>query len=124
MAKQDPQRQHFTSISRIETVKRRVGLGKSTIYEGMAEGTFPHCISLGKRAVGWIDEEIDAWLEERIARSRPEAKGGDVSTPKRTHEPEVSPRPVTSRASQPDSPERGIARPAIGRASRVYDRDR
>jgi prophage regulatory protein len=33
----------------------------------MAEGTFPKCVPIGKRAVGWVEEEIDGWIESRIA---------------------------------------------------------
>jgi prophage regulatory protein len=33
----------------------------------MAEGKFPASVSIGARAVAWVEEEIDAWIEERIA---------------------------------------------------------
>jgi prophage regulatory protein len=31
----------------------------------MAEGKFPKPISLGARAVGWVDAEVEAWLAGR-----------------------------------------------------------
>lgn len=59
-----------TTILRLPKVKARVGLSRSTIYLRIAEGSFPKPISLGDRAVGWIDTEIQEWLDQRIATSR------------------------------------------------------
>jgi len=36
----------------------------------MAAGTFPKNIKLGPRAVGWLETEIDDWLQSRIQASR------------------------------------------------------
>lgn len=58
------------SILRLPTVKDRTGLSRSTIYLRISEGTFPKPISLGSRAVGWIESEINEWLEQRIESSR------------------------------------------------------
>jgi len=46
------------------------GLSCSTIYAGVAAGTFPKPIQLGAQSVGWLASEIDAWLRERVAASR------------------------------------------------------
>jgi prophage regulatory protein len=54
-------------------VEARTGLSRSTIYAGVAAGTFPKPIQLGAQAVGWLESEIDAWLRERVAASRGEA---------------------------------------------------
>ena len=57
-------------IVKLPAVINQTGLGKSTIYLKMSLGEFPKPIRLGKRSVGWISEEIDAWVESRIAHSR------------------------------------------------------
>ncbi len=57
-------------ILRLPALMDKVGLGRSSIYAMMAEGTFPTPIKLGERAVGWIEEEVDAWLEARIAERK------------------------------------------------------
>jgi prophage regulatory protein len=57
-------------ILRLPAVKAVTGLSRSTIYKKIAEGTFKKPVSLGARAVGWIESEIDEWLESRIAASR------------------------------------------------------
>ena len=59
-------------ILRRNQVEDRTGLSRSTIYLRIQEGTFPRPISLGARAVGWLEHEIEAWLvaciENRDAR--------------------------------------------------------
>lgn len=59
-----------TSILRLPTVKGRTGLSRSTIYLRIAEGSFPPPISLGGRAVGWVEAEVNDWLIRRIEASR------------------------------------------------------
>ncbi len=55
---------------RLPDVIARTGLSRSTIYVRLAEGRFPRPVSLGGRAVGWVEAELDGWLRERIAESR------------------------------------------------------
>lgn len=59
-----------TTILRLPTVKARTGLSRSTIYLRISKGTFPAPISLGSRAVGWVESEISDWLEAQIVASR------------------------------------------------------
>ncbi len=58
------------TILRRKQVEARTGLSRSTIYDRMKAGTFPAPISLGAKAVGWIESEIDAWLNAQIEKSR------------------------------------------------------
>lgn len=53
-------------ILKLPAVKDRVGLSRSTIYDMIARHEFPAPIKLGARAVGWIESEIEQWLEQRI----------------------------------------------------------
>ena len=46
------------------------GLSRSTIYLRISRGTFPAPVSLGGRAVGWIEAEVNAWLTDRVAQRR------------------------------------------------------
>ena len=63
-----------TAILRLPTVKARTGLSRSTIYLRVAEGSFPTPVSLGGRAVGWIEAEVNDWLAKRIETSRKAAR--------------------------------------------------
>jgi len=60
-------------ILRLAAVKTRTGLSRSSIYLWIAQGKFPAPISLGARAVGWVESEVDEWLAHRIAESRRES---------------------------------------------------
>jgi prophage regulatory protein len=57
------------TILRLTDVKARTGLSRSTIYQRVADGTFPQQISLGARAVGWVEQSITDWIEQQIAAS-------------------------------------------------------
>jgi len=61
------------AILRLPLVKARTGLSRSTIYLRAAEGTFPKPVSLGARAVGWLESEIEAWLASRVERRKAKA---------------------------------------------------
>ncbi len=58
---------------RLPEVLARTGLSRSTIYVRLDRGRFPRPVSLGARAVGWIEAEVDEWIRERIAASRSDA---------------------------------------------------
>ena len=58
------------TILRIWQVMARTGLSKSTIYAKIASGDFPEPINLGGRAVGWIADELEAWLVARVEATR------------------------------------------------------
>jgi len=58
------------SILRLPAVKARTGLSRSTIYLRISKNEFPAPISLGGRAVGWVESDIDNWLEEKIEAGR------------------------------------------------------
>jgi prophage regulatory protein len=58
------------SILRRKQVELRTGLSRTGIYEKLASGEFPQPIKLGARAVGWLESEINGWIECRIVASR------------------------------------------------------
>jgi prophage regulatory protein len=53
-------------ILRRKQVEARTGLSRSTIYARIKAGTFPAPVSLGPRAVGWIENDVHRWLCDRI----------------------------------------------------------
>jgi len=57
-------------ILRLPTVKARTGLSRSTIYLRISRGEFPAPVSLGGRAVGWVEESVERWLSEKVAASQ------------------------------------------------------
>jgi prophage regulatory protein len=59
-----------TSFIRLEQVKARTGLSRSTVYAYMRDGRFPSPVTISDRYVAWVENEIDAWIAERIASRR------------------------------------------------------
>ncbi len=57
-------------IIRLPEVCRTTGLGRSMVYQLEAERRFPARVRISDRAVGWVEEEVQGWLAERILRSR------------------------------------------------------
>ena len=61
---------------RLNEVLSRTGFGRTSIYRKMEEGSFPKSLKLGgppkdpsifdSRAVAWIEDEVDQWMESRI----------------------------------------------------------
>jgi len=57
-------------ILRLPIVLDRTGLSRSTVYLRVTEGRFPRPVSLGARAVGWIEREVEEWIARQIEASR------------------------------------------------------
>jgi prophage regulatory protein len=62
--------EHKRTLNRFlrrQEVEHVTGLGRSTIYDKMAAGEFPKPVPISSGAVGWLESEIAAWQEKRIA---------------------------------------------------------
>ena len=59
-------------ILRWPEVQERAGICRSHVHQLISKGQFPAQIRLtaNGRASGWLESEIEAWLENRIAQSR------------------------------------------------------
>lgn len=57
-------------ILRLPDVESKTGLACSSIYLMVSNNTFPAPIKLSKRSVGWLENEIDQWIEDRINQTR------------------------------------------------------
>lgn len=67
-------------IIRLRDVMRCTGLSRSTIYKFIEQGIFPKSVSLGGRAVGWVEEEVLDWVQARIEeRDVPRGVEGGMS---------------------------------------------
>ena len=59
-------------ILRLPQVKSQTGLSRSTIYLRIKNKEFPESISLGGRAVGWLESDIQTWVDGKLKESRGE----------------------------------------------------
>ena len=74
--KQSPQKRFI----RLPEVLSRTGFGRTSIYRKMEDGSFPKSVKLGgppidpeafdSRAIAWVEEEIDQWVEDRISERK------------------------------------------------------
>jgi prophage regulatory protein len=68
-------------ILRLPAVKEMTGLSRSSVYGKIGTGDFPKPISLGARAVGWLESEIDGWIERKVAAARPPKEPALANSP-------------------------------------------
>ena len=50
-----------------ESVTGRTRMGKTTIYQMVARGSFPAPVKIGCTS-RWLESEVDAWIEEQAKR--------------------------------------------------------
>jgi prophage regulatory protein len=55
------------AVLRLPEVKRRTGLSRSSIYNRIAMNEFPKGFSLGGRARGWLESDIEQWIADCAA---------------------------------------------------------
>lgn len=55
------------AILRLPEVTARTGRKRSSLFLDIKAGVFPHPVSLGARAVGWPEHEVQAVIAARIA---------------------------------------------------------
>ncbi|MBH1971739.1 AlpA family transcriptional regulator [Moraxellaceae bacterium AER2_44_116] len=58
-------------IIRLSEVVTRVGLCRASIYNLIKAGDFPSQIKLGLNSVGWVESEVQTWINSRVQSSRP-----------------------------------------------------
>ena len=54
-------------IIRIKQVMDKIGLGRTKVYQMVESGDLPKPVRLGPRAVGFLESEIDEWIDARVA---------------------------------------------------------
>ena len=58
------------SLININEVTKRTALSKSSIYDLARRGLFPKQIKIGLRRVGWLESEIENWLQDKVQSSQ------------------------------------------------------
>jgi prophage regulatory protein len=71
-------------IIRMKAVQEKTSLSRTLIYDKQREGSryfdpsFPKTVPLGAQSVGFVESEIDEWIEARI-RIRA-SRGGQIAS--------------------------------------------
>jgi prophage regulatory protein len=89
----------MTRILRKREVLRATGLSHSSLYREMDAGRFPPGTKLGRRAVGWFEDEVNAYVEQ-LRRQR------DNPGPRRAGRPRkgIWPRLSVPETTNPENP--------------------
>lgn len=58
------------SFIRLSEVLRRTGYSKAWIYRLLKDNRFPQPVKIGSRSIAFVENEIDEWINQRIAESR------------------------------------------------------
>jgi prophage regulatory protein len=60
-------------LLRTGEVLDRTGLGRTTIWRKERAGEFPPRRKIGNGIVGWLESEVDAWIQERPVVTTPDS---------------------------------------------------
>ena len=52
----------------INEVSKQTGISRRSIYNLLSNGLFPTPVQLTSRRVGWVQSEVDAWIEAKISQ--------------------------------------------------------
>lgn len=55
---------------RLPEVERRTGLRHTQIHKLEVQGRFPRRVKISVRAAGWLEHEIEAWIDGKVEASR------------------------------------------------------
>lgn len=76
-------------VLRMKDVSSKCGISPSMVWAKLNpknrryDAAFPQPFALGKRAVGWLESEVDTWIEQRAAkRGAPRSHAAIISNGK------------------------------------------
>ena len=53
------------AIMKLPELVQRTKISRSAVYAMIARNEFPRPVRLGRRAVGWRVEDVEAWIADR-----------------------------------------------------------
>ena len=62
---------------RLSEVAARVGLNKRTLQRMVKDESFPKPVRLHERSIGFVEAEVEEWMESRMADRQPCSGGAD-----------------------------------------------
>ncbi len=77
-------------LLRITDVQARTGLSRASVWRLVRDASFPAPVRIGRRAVAWLDTEIDSWIADCV-------KARNTSSVWRSERPRITADPIYSR---------------------------
>jgi prophage regulatory protein len=67
--------QHYLATAQDRLIRKpevlaRTGLGNTTLYALVKQGSFPASFTLAGRAVAWREADVNRWISDRVIASR------------------------------------------------------
>lgn len=59
--------QKFNRVLRLPEVVERTGLPRDSVYRLAAQGKFPKPLKLSERSSGWLESEVESFIQNRVA---------------------------------------------------------
>jgi prophage regulatory protein len=56
-----------SSTAQLSDALQRCGLSRSSLYSQVAEDKFPKPVKISTRSVGWVESDLDDWIQSRIS---------------------------------------------------------
>ena len=99
-------------ILRLDDVCRRIGIGKSTLYNLIKDEGFPPPVRIGKKISGWREELVSEWIELRqvgVSQAPKKSSGDRLPKTEMPRSPKVPNRRQRRDANDVDRLARGDA---------------
>lgn len=61
---------------RAPEVMARIGWSRVTLWRRVRAGAFPAPVELGSNMIGWLEEEVEEWIEAQPRRTYPTDNAG------------------------------------------------
>lgn len=95
-----PVKPYRDRLLRLSDVQYLTGLGRSSIYAAIAQGTFPSAVNVTDHAVAWRESEVDAWIAARTKITATPAAPATRAHPSDSSKDKVA-KPPARRAAKP-----------------------
>lgn len=64
------ERIHMNQILRPKQLSKKLSVSPATLWRLQHANDFPKKVQLSARAVGWLQSDIDTWLEKKATKSQ------------------------------------------------------
>lgn len=99
-----PVKPYRDRLLRLSDVQFLTGLGRSSIYAAIAQGTFPSAVNVTDYAVAWRESEVDAWIAARTKITATPPSLAQTKRARTSYTPKSkAPKAATSTAAKPST---------------------